>query len=168
MQTLATGIWRTKGFTLLEVMVVMVLIGIITGFAVLSLPRTRPDQALEEEAQRLQLWLAAQREAVLLRGQLRGVRFTERGYELVVRQQELWKPAYETGLRTNHSLPDTMTLRLSIEGRVQRFSEAQDPPPQVLLLPDGEQTEFQLSLEQFNVGRRTLSGDLLGNLQLSQ
>jgi general secretion pathway protein H len=71
-----------RGFTLLEIMVVLVLIGIITSFALLSVgggPRDR----LAEEAQRLAALVELHQQEAILSGELRGIRFARTGYAIL-------------------------------------------------------------------------------------
>jgi general secretion pathway protein H len=68
-----------KGFTLLELLVVLVLVGILSGAAVLALP-DRHGQRLEREAQRLVAWLEAGRAHSRATGQPIGWQAQEGGF----------------------------------------------------------------------------------------
>ena len=66
----------SAGFTLMEVMVVLVLIGIITSFAVLSVGG-RTGQRLAEEGQRLIALVELHQQEAILSGELRAIRFNQ-------------------------------------------------------------------------------------------
>lgn len=169
MPTSATGIWKAErrqtGFTLLEIMVVLVLIGIITTFAVLSL-RSR-DERLSEEVQRLVAVLELNRQEALFQGEQRGAFFTETGYVLLQQDAEgHWLPLPAGGLAAARQLPSGFMFGLEVEGRPVSF--AADTVPQVLWYSSGEATEFRLAL--YADGEKqpvVLSGDLAGRLSVA-
>ncbi len=131
-----------RGFTLLEIMVVLVLIGIITSFALLSVGGG-PRERLAEEAQRLAALVQLHQQEAILSGEPRGIRFARTGYA-ILRQDEkgAWQPpiaAADTLIQ--HELPDEVALGLWVEGRPAALKNV-GKRPQVLLLTSGEATEF--------------------------
>jgi general secretion pathway protein H len=131
----------STGFTLLEVMVVLVLIGIITSFALLSAgggPRDR----LAEEARRLAALVELHQQEAILRGEHRGIRFARNGYALLNQNQKGdWQPPDTTDtLMIQRQLPEDLALGLWVEGRPADVNTSGGP--QVLLLNSGEATEF--------------------------
>lgn len=163
MPTSATGTWTAEaGFTLLEIMVVLALIGIIAGFALLRLPGTGGEARLDQELQRLSHFIALQRDAAVLLGEPRGIRFSETAYS-ALRSPETgrWEPLEDTV--AHHDLPAGLRLALRIEGHRVPLSDA-DGPPQLWLWPTGETSAFQLELHASSGVSMGLSGDLLGGL----
>lgn len=167
MPTSATGIWKAKrrqiGFTLLEIMVVLLLIGIITTFAVLSLHGR--DERLDDELRRLLAVLDLNRQEALLRGEQRGVFFTDTRYTLL--QQDTaghWRPV--SGWVATRELPPGFAFALEVEGSPVSF--AADGVPQVLWYSSGEATEFRLALfSDRGLPPVLLSGDLTGRVQIT-
>ena len=169
MPTLVTGIWinnrKQEGFTLLEIMVVLILIGIITGFAVLSVGRRDMGEFLADEARRLAALVELSQQEALLRGEQRGILFMETGYsfwELTPAGE--WRPVSGTELSTQRTLPSDFKLKLEVEGRPIVFSDTD--VPQVLLLSSGEVTEFKLVFTAEYVRGYLLASDLTGALEL--
>lgn len=170
MPMLATGILnspRNRGFTLLEVMVVLVLIGIITSFAVLSTGGGQNDR-LATEARRLAALIELTHQEAILRSEQRGARFTETGYAFsVLDDNGEWQPADDSSLLNRYQLPAGLTLQLQVEGRPADLKKDQESlTPQVLLLSSGEATDFTLILSNDERQSYTLSGDLTGKLKL--
>lgn len=130
-----------RGFTLLEIMVVLVLIGIITSFALLSVGGG-PRERLAEEARRLAALVELHQQEAILSGEPRGIQFTRTGYA-VLRQDEkgAWQPPAAAETLIQHRLPDEIVLGLWVEGRPAALKNA-GKLPQVLLLASGEATEF--------------------------
>ena len=169
MPTSVTGTWTNnreqEGFTLLEILVVLVLIGIITGFAVLSVGRFDAGERLAEEARRLAALVELTRQEVLLRGEQRGILFTETSYSFWgLAAGGGWHPVSDTELLSQRTLPSDFKLRLEVEGRPVAFSDTD--APQVLLLSSGESTEFKLVFSAEYVPGYVLAGDLTGELDL--
>ena len=130
-----------RGFTLLEIMVVLVLIGIITSFALLSVGGG-PRERLAEEARRLAALVELHQQEAILSGEPRGIRFSRAGYAML-RQDEkgAWQPPVAADTLIQHQLPEEIALGLWIEGRPAEL-QASGQTPQVLLLASGETTEF--------------------------
>lgn len=161
-----------RGFTLLEVMVVLVLIGIITSFALLSAGRG-PQERLAEEAQRLAALLQLQQQEAILASELRGIRFSRTGYALLRRDEKNnWQAPPAADSLIQRQLPDDMTLGLWVEGQPVSLK---NPPkwPQVVLLASGEATEFVavfgLTEDQQNpmAPRYRVAADAMGRLTVS-
>jgi len=166
--TSVTGTWIHSGFTLLEVLVMVLLIGIIASFAVLSIRGNDPAERADREAQRLFARLELSQQEAILRGEQRGVYFTPTGYTfLLLNRDGEWGIPVDTDLPQSHELPQDVQLALIVEDRPVEFARQQPKiKPQVLLLSTGETTPFSVSLGTVSDPNSiTLSGDLTGRLQ---
>ena len=167
---------RQAGFTLLEIMVTMVLIGIIASFAVLSLPGKSPTERLAGESRRLIAVLEMTQQDALLRGDQRGVYFTETGYNLMAFQGGRGGRGGANGFTSEraYQLPAGLRLQLWVEGRQVDFKKATADLPQVLLLSSGEMTSFTVIFDEADkmapYGSRTqnyrVDGDVTGRLAM--
>ena len=130
-----------RGFTLLEIMVVLVLVGILASFALLS-AGGGPRERLAEEARRLTALVELHQQEAIYRGETRGVRFSQTGYALLsLGDQGEWRPPAASDALTSRALPDDLTVKLWIEGQAIDLKNPGESP-QVWLLPSGEATEF--------------------------
>jgi general secretion pathway protein H len=151
---------RSAGFTLLELMVVLVIIGIIFTFAMLSLGGDDLGELMEQEINRMTTLLELASDEAVLRGEELAVLFSEDGYEFLVLHEGRWQATAEDGLLKAYSLPADIELRLEIEGEppiltaaaaadeevVEEEDEEEDLQPQVFILSSGEMTPFTVIL----------------------
>ena len=149
----------SAGFTLLEVLVVLVIIGIITAMAVVSTAVLGKDRQLDEEAQRLQALLAQAREESMLDGRDVGVRVDRQGYDFlryngrVVEGRVVgWEPVVDDPLLRERALPEGLNAMLRLEAREielePRTAPTEDEPaqPQILVMASGDVVPFDLLL----------------------
>jgi general secretion pathway protein H len=169
---------RAAGFTLLELMVVLVLIGIIFSFAVLSLRGTDISDLMEQETRRLATLLELAGDEAVLRGEELAVNFTEDGYEFLVLQDNIWQSPGEDGLLKAYNLPAEIELRLEVEGEPPLLTglagqededseedEEEQLAPQVFILSSGEMTAFTATFMSLQSDYRYhLSTSLLGKV----
>jgi len=138
------------GFTLLELMVVLVIIGIIITFAVLSIGDGGRQDRLEQEARRLQALFSLSSEEAVLRSRELGVVLQPQGYDFVEYDGEAWQAISGDSLFRKHALPDSMELKLFLDGlpvdlhEQPKKEEAEGPTPQLLFFSSGERQPFEL------------------------
>jgi general secretion pathway protein H len=153
---------RAGGFTLVEILVVIVIIGVIAAGALLSLSSIGRDSGLEQERDRLATLIDYVRERGELQTLEYGIRCTPTGYRFLVYdpRQATWIPdTLDDVLRQPRQLPAGLLVTLVIEGRevvLEAPKNAQPPgplTPQVLLLSSGELNSFALTLKRVGTRR---------------
>ena len=87
--TSATG--AERGFTLVELLVTMVILGLASAAVLLAIPD--PQGSLREEGERLAARLAATRDAAIVGGRDMAVRLDAAGYGFEARRSGTWLPA---------------------------------------------------------------------------
>lgn len=127
-----------RGFTLLEVMVTLVLIGIIVTFAGLSIGGDPRDRA-QREARRLQALLQLALEEAQVHRVLMGWEETERGYRFLLWNEGTWEPYDPPSPFRERILPAPLRLSPAVEAMPWELEEGFSAP-EVLLSPDGSAT----------------------------
>ena len=168
---------RADGFSLIELLVVVVIIGLFAGTAVLSLNVVGDDRELERETFRLRSLLDTLMDEAVLETRDYGVLFTRSGYRFFVYDYQTltWLDPMGDQLLREHRLVEPLALTLFLEDReVGLESEyepeiGEQPQPQVLLLASGEITPFEAELFRDPTGGRlTLEGTLDGSLEVTR
>lgn len=145
---------RRRGFTLIEIMIVVFIIGLITAGAVIAFSDDRRDTGLEKEADRLDALLGYTREQAELQTRDYGFRMTIRGYSFVVFDllANDWRPVEEDDALRERTLPEGIRPELAIEGRTvvleAKKPDVQDFKPQVMIFANGDLTSFEVLLRR--------------------
>lgn len=164
---------QSAGFTLIELMVVIVLIGIIFTFAVLSLGGDDVAELMEKETRRLVTMLDIASDEAIILGEELAIHFTDEGYDFLVLGNAGWELPQNDQLLKSHTLPAGIELRLEVEGELpllgERDSDEEDEDdrlvPQVYILSSGEMTPFTVNLQsELSEARYYLTASLLGDL----
>ena len=163
---------RSAGFTLLELMVVLVLVGIIFSFAMLSLGGDDLGEMMEQETRRLVTLLELASDEAVLRGEELAVLFNDDGYEFLIFNNTAWQSSEEDGLLKAYALPAGIELSLEVEGdppglagQDEEDDEEESVTPQVFILSSGEMTPFTATMQSHDsTVRYLLSATVLGRL----
>ena len=160
---------RSRGFTLLEVLVVMVIIGIVLSFAALSFKGD--DKTLEEEARRLQALIALTGQESVMQGRELALEFTSDGYDFLAFDGKQWQPLADDETLRPRTLPDDVELAYEAEGEhmILGAKEGDDKsaPPRIYFLSSGEMTPFHLTVRRHDASVGfILTGSARGKTEL--
>jgi len=164
MPTLATGISvsntlsaaraRSAGFTLIELMLVVFIIGLITSAAIITFGGDRRDTELDREAERLDALFDYVREQAELQTRDYGFRVNGEGYSFVVFDvlRNEWRTADEDDALRAREFPEGIEPQVTVEGRPivldQKKRTVQDFKPQVMIFANGDLSSFEVFLRR--------------------
>lgn len=155
------------GFTLLELLAVLFIIGIIVSFAGLSVGQ-RTSRAAQDEAERLYGLVRMAGEETVLQGRELAVEFTRESYRfLELSNDNQWAPVEEDTLFRERKLPPEVSVELLIEGAAASFGDEKNLP-RIFVLSSGELTDFEISFNLDDEKGYTLRGTIDGKLDLSR
>ena len=184
-----------SGFTLIEILIVMLIVGIIMGLAVLSI-NLNQSSILEDEIGRIRSLTMMAGEEAILQGEEMAVQIHSNGYQFLRLLQTAdawqWAPVTEDRLFRPRCFPPGVAINLEIEGEpatlekmpcesgdvlLDADNEGEDVRdnlkedneneiPKVFLLSSGEMTPFELTLTWEEGGKYTLVGEMTGELEI--
>jgi general secretion pathway protein H len=171
---------RASGFTLLEVLVVVIIIGIITSMAVISVKVLGGDHEMDQEAARLQAILTQSREDAMLVGTDVGLRLDSQGYDFLRydTRKDIWQPVTDDPMLRPRALPAGLTLSLQLEGRDVVFKKdaaaesllKEGEPliqPQIVVQASGDLVPFDVYLRRDGTTEeRRIAGTLEGKIEI--
>lgn len=151
---------RSRGFTLLELLLVVFIIGLITTFAVISVTGRAQDDRLEQEARRLEALLRLAQETAVLQGSEIGFRSDGQTYEFLELDEEVgWRPMPDDTPLRMRELPQDMALEVWVDDfalpssreeeeddKGKNDKEKKEPLPDVYFLSSEEVSPFELIL----------------------
>jgi general secretion pathway protein H len=165
---------RSKGFTLIEILIVMLIITVVISLTVLSVNSTGRDSQLDEESRRIEGLVGLLHERALLEGRDFGLRIEPAAYEFVfydVRRNRWLMMDQEREFR-HRELPKGITFQLQLDSQTvvikpvdRNLSNADPPGPQVAIAASGEGTPFRLILlRDATQAKAVVDGDALGKV----
>jgi general secretion pathway protein H len=164
---------KKAGFTLLEVMLVLLLIGLAAGFVMFNAFGASKSDLLKSQAQRLQVIVDMASDFAVLNQQQLGVRFEQQKneyYFVYLDDEDEWQ-RIEEDIYSTYTLPEPFTYELNLDDlpwdvedrlfdrelfdenlsvsdagvEIGNEEEKKLPPPQILIMSSGEITPFVLS-----------------------
>ena len=151
---------RAYGFTLIEILFVIIIIGVIVSAATIAVGVLGRDREAKEEAQRFWAVLRQAREEAELQSLDIAVFVAANAYEYLHFEPRMnaWVPLAGDRLYVPRELPDGLRFRVWLDGReivlAPRLPDRGEPsenfkfPPQVIVLSSGEVMPFELHIER--------------------
>jgi general secretion pathway protein H len=122
---------RACGFTLLELLVVILIIGIVTAGVLFSISFAGKDTELETESKRLLSLMDYAREQSELQTRDYGIYFGQHGYEFVVYDVRTgaWRQVFEDDALRERTLASGLDFKLVVDARPIVLNETMAQPP---------------------------------------
>ncbi len=161
-----------RGFTLIEILVVLMIIAIVVGFAMLKIGVTGRDTQLDDECRRIAGLLMLLEERAALEGRDFGVLIAPEKYIFVIFEQrrQRWEKFDEDREFRERELPKGLSFALELDSRNIVLNAAVSAPeplndanadadstlnetenlvkPQVIVAASGDSTPFRLTLQR--------------------
>ena len=143
---------KADGFTLIEVMIVVVIVAILMGAVAMSIPRDIND-LMKEQANRFQAVVSLSQDEAIMQSRELALGFTESGYTFFEFNDSAWVVKSEGPFKAQ-KLPQNILSQLYLEGVSVSLDERVEVKPQVFILSSGEMTPFTYEFQLPEQDRR--------------
>ncbi len=157
---------RQHGFTILELLVVLLIIGIMVSMATLSVGGNEA-RALRDEAQRLTSLLDLAIQDSVLNGREMALELNDDRYQFLAYDGKDWLPITGVDEFRPRELPSGIQLEVEVEGQAATedlFGETD--ASQIWIMSSGEVSPFVITLTLTDGPFYQLNGDMMGGLKL--
>ncbi len=158
----------SHGFTLFEILIVIVIISIVLSLALLPVSLAKRD-VTETEARRLGALLRYAADNSLLTSRHVGIKLDSHGYSFLTRVKNGWEPLKDEILR-KRELPDTLSLRINDETPDnQRYeNDIKKSRPNIIISSSGEATPAAISIHGPDAVIYTIAIDASSSIELEK
>ena len=157
-----------SGFTLIEMLVVLVIIGIVVSAVVVSVRTDDMGEHMDMEMQRIQALLKLAREEAVMQDEDIALKITENSYSFEILGDKGWQPISDDRIFRERKVLDGTELALKVDNLEIKFGQKEAeagadkiPPPRIFILSSGEIMPFELIL-------RTLDQSIQYSLKAEQ
>ena len=177
-----------RGFTLIEIMIVVVIVGVMAATLVWSISVTGRDTELEKESDRAFSLIKYAREKAELQTREFGLYCGDHDYQFLTfdPRKQLWRPVDEDDVLRGRKLPEGLKLRLIVEGREvvlkapdEKAEKAREKmskedlekelrafQPHIMIFSNGDLTSFKLTVERDDPARSvTIASNEKGEIE---
>lgn len=129
-----------RGFTLIEIMVVVVIAAILMGAVTISFPNTG-DDLLKEDGDRFSALISLIQDEAILQSRDMALAITESGYEFYSREGDAWE-VFSEGPFIPRQIKGLVQAKLYVEGLDVKLKPLSKTKPQIIIYSSGELTPF--------------------------
>jgi len=173
------------GFTLIEILVVVIIVATISGIALMSMGLIGDDRELDTERKRLATLIEVAQDEAMMQGREFGLELMTSTYRFVEFDplSSQWNEILGDDLFRLRKLPDGMEFELYVEDKrvllENNPKEFEDPDeagmslgnesyaPHVFVFSSGESTSFEIRLMRPTINQQlVMRGNVLGEIEL--
>lgn len=160
MQKLVIGMNTSRGFTLIEILIVLVIIGITVGFALISFGDFGESKKILFAAEQLKNMLGVAQQQAILESSTLGLKIDSKSYQILKLQNlNQWRPISNKGIFKPYYFPPNTLINLKINSKNTQSS------PTIIINSAGEMTPFTIGFgTNKEKNMTTLQGSHNGNL----
>jgi general secretion pathway protein H len=163
MQKLVTGMRNSEGFTLIEILVVLVIIGITIGFAMIAFGDFGESRKVMFSADQFAHTIRLAQQKAILETSTLGIKVEPNGYQILKYQtNSQWTPISNRGIFKFNYFPKNALISLKSDFKPIHGG------PNIVLNTSGEMTPFTLEFKTVrNEPIALLTGSYNGNLDFT-
>ena len=135
---------KITGFTLIEVMVVIVLIGLMASVVQFTVNGNEPEKLLQKESERFAAVFNSAAEFSLLNNVELGLLIEENTYQFLGFDGKKWQPVAESEILAPYNLPENIIITLSLDDLPL------DETPLINALKENEESDLAFSGSELN------------------
>jgi len=140
----------TTGFTLIEVMVVIVIIGLMASVVQFSVGDNKAEQLLETESQRFAAVFNTAADYSLLNNLELGLVVEDNTYQFLGYDGKQWKTVSDNKILEAYTLPEDISITLTLDDLPL------DEPPLINILKQNEESELAFSGSELNKEKKLI------------
>jgi general secretion pathway protein H len=128
-----------RGFTLIEILVVLAIIGITIGFALLSFGDFGAGRRAIVTTEQLSAYIKLVQQRAILENNTLGINVNKEGYSTLRLEQGQWQPMPVKSIFHPRSFPDNIVVQVQSNSKTNKR-------PVILIDPSGEISGFAITL----------------------
>ena len=163
----------SRGFSLIEILVVVVIVGLMAAIMTVAIGALGGDSEIDDELARVADVVAVSLETAELEGRDYGLRLEPAGYEVMVFDgRRGWVSAGGDRWLERHEFPAGISVALEAEGRRVLLKTPDTPEtrlPQVITFGSGDVTPYRITLSRQGSGASvSLVGSVDGTIEVER
>tara|TARA_R110002096_G_scaffold394198_1_gene589467 strand:- start:1860 stop:2360 length:501 start_codon:yes stop_codon:yes gene_type:complete len=156
---------QQSGFTLIEVIVVIAIIGFVLTIATISIGDPQVKR-MKQTSERFSALIQLAKEQAIFNSQEYALSLWDSGYAFYTLNENGWELLTDDKIFRTRSLPDGIEHELYLDGVKVNLASEDKKKPQIFITSDGEVSPFRLDITDFNEWTYQISFDELGEFEI--